>query len=148
MHERENAQDGKACLIELFDTMGKAVELLHDLELDGEVNWYELNLQDHVVLTDLYYKPPPTTTYTAPISNSSPGDLFHTTTSEAWELKARTYNDASNTQPNSLPQETSSNNAETVEIKPRTNTNVTEQDGLFFSIDKSVARLQVARLSG
>jgi hypothetical protein len=82
------------------------------------------------------------------MSTSSPGDLFHTATSEAWELKARTDKGELNTQPDSPPQETSSNDADTVDLKRRTNTDEMDQDGLFFSIDESAARLQVARLSG
>jgi hypothetical protein len=151
VHERENSQDGKACLVELFDTMQSAAVLLCALALlsDGEVNWHDVNLQDDVVLTDLYYKPPPTTSSAStPMSTSSPGDLFHTATSEAWELKARTDKGELNTQPNSPPQETSSNDAETVDLERRTNPDETEQDSLFFSIDESTARLQVARLSG
>jgi hypothetical protein len=151
VHERENSQDGKACLVELFDTMQSAAVLLCELALlsDGEVNWHDVNLQDDVVLTDLYYKPPPTTSSAStPMSTSSPGDLFHTATSEAWELKARTDKGELNTLPNSPPQETSSNNDDTVDLKRRTNTDEMDQDGLFFSIDESAARLQVARLSG
>lgn len=151
-HERENSQDGKACLVELFDTMQSAAVLLCALELqsDGEVNWHDVNLQDDVVLKDLYYKPPPVTTTTAstPMSTSSPGDLFHTATSEAWELKARTDKGELNTLPNSPPQKTSSNDADTVDLKRRTNTDEMDQDGRFFSIYESAARLQVARLSG